>query len=208
MPPSPSPQPSPPWRGAVVPAGNASSRTGHSAGRSDATFLSLRRGSGVRGTARRASSRTGPIPELSTRRVFLAEPRVFRDEYEEEFETIWRIVFPVLFPLPSPRLTPRRFTVTQPQGTRRATAAPNGPGKRSTSAQGPAHPTPRSARQNRQSECARQARRHILLRSGWHGIHPHRRGYNEQPITIAAEPGNTPQVAGSRIAGPEMVVKG
>jgi parallel beta-helix repeat protein len=34
----------------------------------------------------------------------------------------------------------------------------------------------------------------VLLRSGWHGVLRIAGGYNEQPITIAAEPGHFPQV--------------
>ncbi|MBI5388259.1 MAG: right-handed parallel beta-helix repeat-containing protein [Verrucomicrobia bacterium] len=34
----------------------------------------------------------------------------------------------------------------------------------------------------------------VLLRSGWHGVLRIAGGYNDRPITIAAEPGHTPQV--------------
>lgn len=34
----------------------------------------------------------------------------------------------------------------------------------------------------------------LLLRSGWHGVIRLSGGYNESPITIAADPGHTPQV--------------
>jgi hypothetical protein len=34
----------------------------------------------------------------------------------------------------------------------------------------------------------------LLLRSGWHGVIRIGSGYNEQPVVIAAEPGQTPQV--------------
>ncbi|MCD6338072.1 MAG: right-handed parallel beta-helix repeat-containing protein [Verrucomicrobia bacterium] len=49
----------------------------------------------------------------------------------------------------------------------------------------------------------------LLLRSGWHGVIHIRRGYNERPITIAAEPGHTPQVGWVEIdEGANWVVRG
>ena len=41
----------------------------------------------------------------------------------------------------------------------------------------------------------------ILLRSGWHGVIRIAGGFNEQPITIAAEPGHAPQVGWIQIGG-------
>lgn len=41
----------------------------------------------------------------------------------------------------------------------------------------------------------------ILLRSGWHGTIRITSGYNEQPITMAADPGHTPQVGWVEIGG-------
>jgi len=41
----------------------------------------------------------------------------------------------------------------------------------------------------------------LLLRSGWHGTIRLTGGYNEQPIIIAAAPGETPQVASIEIGG-------
>ena len=35
----------------------------------------------------------------------------------------------------------------------------------------------------------------VLLRSGWHGVIRIASGYNDEPITIAADPGHAPQVA-------------
>ena len=49
----------------------------------------------------------------------------------------------------------------------------------------------------------------ILLRSGWHGIIRIPSGYNEQPITIAAESGHTPEVGWVEIGeGRKWQVKG
>src|SRR6185369_17598875 len=49
----------------------------------------------------------------------------------------------------------------------------------------------------------------VLLRSGWHGIIRIPAGYNAQPITIAAEPGQIPQVAWVEIGeGQKWRVKG
>lgn len=41
----------------------------------------------------------------------------------------------------------------------------------------------------------------LLLRSGWHGILRIQTGFNERPITIAAAPGQTPEVAWIEIGG-------
>jgi len=41
----------------------------------------------------------------------------------------------------------------------------------------------------------------ILLRSGWHGILSIAGGHNDQPVTIAAAPGQTPQVGWVEIGG-------
>ena len=49
----------------------------------------------------------------------------------------------------------------------------------------------------------------ILLRSGWQGVLRINRGYNEQVITIAAEPGHTPEVGWIEIGeGRKWLVKG
>jgi parallel beta-helix repeat protein len=49
----------------------------------------------------------------------------------------------------------------------------------------------------------------VLLRSGWHGVVRIARGYNDRPITIAAAPGQTPQVGWIEIGeGRKWVVKG
>ncbi len=49
----------------------------------------------------------------------------------------------------------------------------------------------------------------VLLRSGWHGVIRIANGYNEQPITIAADRGHTPQVGWIEIGeGRKWRVKG
>lgn len=49
----------------------------------------------------------------------------------------------------------------------------------------------------------------VLLRSGWHGVLRIAGGYNDPPITIAADKGHTPQVANIEIAdGRKWTVKG
>lgn len=49
----------------------------------------------------------------------------------------------------------------------------------------------------------------ILLRSGWHGVLSLSRGYNDQPITIAAAPGQAPQVGWVEIGeGKNWIVRG
>ncbi len=49
----------------------------------------------------------------------------------------------------------------------------------------------------------------ILLRSGWHGVVRIARGYNDRPITIAAAPGQMPQVGWIEIGeGRKWVVNG
>jgi parallel beta-helix repeat protein len=49
----------------------------------------------------------------------------------------------------------------------------------------------------------------VLLRSGWHGILSIPGGYNRQPITVAAAPGQTPQVGWVDIGeGSNWVVRG
>jgi len=49
----------------------------------------------------------------------------------------------------------------------------------------------------------------ILLRSGWHGVVRIARGYNERPITIAAEPGHAPCVGWVQIGeGRNWVLRG
>jgi hypothetical protein len=49
----------------------------------------------------------------------------------------------------------------------------------------------------------------VLLRSGWHGVIRIPGGYNDQPITIAADPGHTPQVGWIEIgSGRKWRVKG
>ncbi|MGC8885817.1 MAG: right-handed parallel beta-helix repeat-containing protein [Verrucomicrobiia bacterium] len=49
----------------------------------------------------------------------------------------------------------------------------------------------------------------ILLRSGWHGVIKIRTGYNEKPITIAAEQGHKPAVGWIEIGeGKNWIIKG
>ena len=49
----------------------------------------------------------------------------------------------------------------------------------------------------------------VLLRSGWHGVIRVARGYNEEPITLAAEKGHTPQVGWVQIGeGSKWRVRG
>lgn len=49
----------------------------------------------------------------------------------------------------------------------------------------------------------------VLLRSGWHGVLRIGSGYNDQPTTIAAEPGHTPQVGWIEIGeGKNWCVRG
>ncbi|HWH71598.1 MAG TPA: hypothetical protein VNT26_19655, partial [Candidatus Sulfotelmatobacter sp.] len=49
----------------------------------------------------------------------------------------------------------------------------------------------------------------VLLRSGWHGLLRIPSGYNDQPITIAAAPGQTPQVGWMEIGeGRNWVLRG
>ena len=49
----------------------------------------------------------------------------------------------------------------------------------------------------------------VLLRSGWHGVLSISTGYNQQPITIAAAPGQAPQVGWVEIGGGQnWIVRG
>lgn len=49
----------------------------------------------------------------------------------------------------------------------------------------------------------------VLLRSGWHGVIRIRRGYNDRPITIAADKGHAPEVGWIEIGqGRKWLVKG
>ena len=74
---------------------------------------------------------------------------------------------------------------------------------------GQADPARRPRRQARQPQRPGQARRHVLLRSGWHGVIRIPAGYNDQFITIAADKGQTPQVGWVEIGeGRKWLVKG